>query len=90
MATAYLEPTLSHSVGAGVKSRLSVGTERSNSAPDRVLKVFHHFENNSENSTWCSNIRHGDGTDVRVSKSDPQKQTSDQKFQIKHMGAICL
>ncbi|XP_053084579.1 protein tyrosine kinase 2aa isoform X16 [Pangasianodon hypophthalmus] len=68
MATAYLEPSLSHGVGGGVKSRLSGGTERSTPAPDRVLKVIHHFESkseHSEHSTWCSNIRHGDATDVR-------------------------
>ncbi|TSO47151.1 Focal adhesion kinase 1 [Bagarius yarrelli] len=68
MATAYLEPSLSHGVGAGVKSRLSGGTERSAPAPDRVLKVIHYFESkseHSEHSTWCSNIRHGDATDVR-------------------------
>ncbi|XP_047664098.1 protein tyrosine kinase 2aa isoform X6 [Tachysurus fulvidraco] len=66
MATAYLEPSLSH--GGGVKSRLSGGTERSAPCPDRVLKVIHHFESkseHSEHSTWCSNIRHGDATDVR-------------------------
>uniref|UniRef100_A0A8C1XLC3 Focal adhesion kinase 1 n=1 Tax=Cyprinus carpio TaxID=7962 RepID=A0A8C1XLC3_CYPCA len=63
MATAYLEPN--HTLGAGAKARLSAGTERVPGAPDRVLKVFHHFENNSEHSTWSSNIRHGDATDVR-------------------------
>lgn len=69
MATAYLEPSLSHGVGGGVKSRLSGGTERSAPAPDRVLKVIHYFESkseHSEHSIWCSNIRHGDATDVRV------------------------
>ncbi|XP_062386199.1 protein tyrosine kinase 2aa isoform X1 [Sardina pilchardus] len=66
MATAaYLDPNLNHALAAGAKSRLSTGTERAPAAPDRVLKVFHHFENNSEHSTWSSNIRHGDGTDVR-------------------------
>uniref|UniRef100_A0A9J8CNQ5 Focal adhesion kinase 1 n=1 Tax=Cyprinus carpio carpio TaxID=630221 RepID=A0A9J8CNQ5_CYPCA len=63
MATAYLEPN--HTLGAGAKARLSAGTERVPGAPDRVLKVFHHFENNSEHSTCSSNIRHGDATDVR-------------------------
>uniref|UniRef100_A0A8C2J640 non-specific protein-tyrosine kinase n=1 Tax=Cyprinus carpio TaxID=7962 RepID=A0A8C2J640_CYPCA len=63
MATAYLEPN--HTLGAGAKARLSAGTERAPGAPDRVLKVFHHFENNSEHSTCSSNIRHGDATDVR-------------------------
>ncbi|KTG34382.1 hypothetical protein cypCar_00041818, partial [Cyprinus carpio] len=65
MATAYLEPNPNHALGAGAKARLSAGTERAPGAPDRVLKVFHHFENNSEHSTWSSNIRHGDATDVR-------------------------
>uniref|UniRef100_A0A8C5FEY2 non-specific protein-tyrosine kinase n=1 Tax=Gadus morhua TaxID=8049 RepID=A0A8C5FEY2_GADMO len=32
---------------------------------DRVLKIYHYFETNSEPSTWASNIRHGDATDVR-------------------------
>ncbi|XP_016099190.1 focal adhesion kinase 1-like isoform X6 [Sinocyclocheilus grahami] len=63
MATAYLEPN--HTLGTGAKARLSAGTERAPRAPDRVLKVFHHFENNSERSTWSSNIRYGDATDVR-------------------------
>ncbi|XP_059411619.1 focal adhesion kinase 1-like isoform X5 [Carassius carassius] len=65
MATAYLEPNSNHTLGGGAKARLSAGTERAPGAPDRVLKVFHHFENNSEQSTWSSNIRHGDATDVR-------------------------
>ncbi|XP_055749855.1 focal adhesion kinase 1-like isoform X4 [Salvelinus fontinalis] len=67
MATAYLDPNLNHTLAGGAKSRLSAGTatERAPGAPDRVLKVFHHFESNSEHSTWASNIRHGDATDVR-------------------------
>ncbi|ROI69399.1 Focal adhesion kinase 1 [Anabarilius grahami] len=65
MATAYLEPNPNYTLGSGAKARLSAGTERAPGAPDRVLKVFHHFENNSEHSTWSSNIRHGDATDVR-------------------------
>ncbi|XP_073714759.1 protein tyrosine kinase 2aa isoform X4 [Misgurnus anguillicaudatus] len=65
MATAYLEPNPNHTLGGVAKARLSTGTERAPGAPDRVLKVFHHFENNSEHSTWSSNIRHGDATDVR-------------------------
>ncbi|XP_067267638.1 protein tyrosine kinase 2aa isoform X6 [Chanodichthys erythropterus] len=65
MATAYLEPNLNYTLGGVAKARLSAGTERAPGAPDRVLKVFHHFENNSEHSTWSSNIRHGDATDVR-------------------------
>ncbi|KAG1948470.1 focal adhesion kinase 1 isoform q [Pimephales promelas] len=65
MATAYLEPNPNYTLGPGAKARLSAGPERAPGAPDRVLKVFHHFENNSERSTWSSNIRHGDATDVR-------------------------
>ncbi|XP_045550807.1 focal adhesion kinase 1 isoform X8 [Salmo salar] len=65
MATAYLDPNLNHALAGGAKSRLSTTTERAPGAPDRVLKVFHHFESNSEHSTWASNIRHGDATDVR-------------------------
>ncbi|KAG7458252.1 hypothetical protein MATL_G00236190 [Megalops atlanticus] len=65
MAAAYLDPNLNHALGSGAKSRLSMGTERSPGALDRVLKVFHFFESNSEPSTWASNIRHGDATDVR-------------------------
>ncbi|KAK7124232.1 hypothetical protein R3I94_018560 [Phoxinus phoxinus] len=65
MATAYLEPNQNYTLGPGAKARLSAGPERAPGAPDRVLKVLHHFESNSERSTWSSNIRHGDATDVR-------------------------
>ncbi|KAJ8386814.1 hypothetical protein AAFF_G00166090 [Aldrovandia affinis] len=65
MAAAYLDPNLNHTLVSGAKSRLSMGMERSPGALDRVLKIFHHFESNSEPSTWASNIRHGDATDVR-------------------------
>nr|XP_057941995.1 focal adhesion kinase 1-like isoform X9 [Doryrhamphus excisus] len=81
MATSsYLEPNLNHSGagGCGVKSRSGVaggtgvgssgsagGLERTPGSMDRVLKIFHYFETNSEPSTWASNIRHGDATDVR-------------------------
>ncbi|XP_051991749.1 focal adhesion kinase 1-like isoform X4 [Xyrauchen texanus] len=65
MATAFLDPNPNHTLGGGAKARLSAGTERAPGAPDRVLKVFHHFESNSEHSTWSSNIRYGDATDVR-------------------------
>ncbi|XP_054637423.1 focal adhesion kinase 1-like isoform X8 [Dunckerocampus dactyliophorus] len=81
MATSsYLEPNLNHSGagGCGVKSRSGVaggtgvgssgsagGLERAPGSMDRVLKIFHYFETNSEPSTWASNIRHGDATDVR-------------------------
>lgn len=80
-SSSYLEPNLNHSAagGCGVKSRsgmpggTSVGTsgsagglERPPGSMDRVLKIFHYFETNSEPCTWASNIRHGDATDVRV------------------------
>uniref|UniRef100_A0A8C8A0N3 non-specific protein-tyrosine kinase n=1 Tax=Oryzias sinensis TaxID=183150 RepID=A0A8C8A0N3_9TELE len=60
-SSSYLEPSLNHSTsgGCGVKSRRPLGSM------DRVLKIFHYFETNSEPSTWASNIRHGDATDVR-------------------------
>ncbi|XP_072316701.1 focal adhesion kinase 1-like isoform X3 [Eucyclogobius newberryi] len=78
-SSSYLEPNLNHSAagGCGVKSRsmpggTGVGTsssagglERPAGSMDRVLKIFHYFETNSEPCTWASNIRHGDATDVR-------------------------
>ncbi|KAM4631113.1 protein tyrosine kinase 2aa [Polymixia lowei] len=67
MATAYLDPNLNHSLLGGAKSRLSAGgSDRAIAGSvDRVLKVFHHFESNTEHSSWSSNIRYGDATDVR-------------------------
>ncbi|XP_034729278.1 focal adhesion kinase 1 isoform X10 [Etheostoma cragini] len=81
MATSsYLEPNLNHSAvgGCGGKSRSGMpsgtgvstsgtagGLERPSGSMDRVLKIFHYFETNSEPCTWASNIRHGDATDVR-------------------------
>ncbi|KAM4568259.1 focal adhesion kinase 1-like isoform 9-T9 [Fundulus diaphanus] len=77
-SSSYLEPSLNHSAagGCGVKPRPGMpgapgtsgsagGLERPPGSMDRVLKIFHYFETNSEPSTWASNIRHGDGTDVR-------------------------
>uniref|UniRef100_A0A3Q3B604 Focal adhesion kinase 1 n=1 Tax=Kryptolebias marmoratus TaxID=37003 RepID=A0A3Q3B604_KRYMA len=77
-SSSYLEPSLNHSAagGCGVKSRPGMpggpgtsgsagGLERPPASMDRVLKIFHYFETNSEPSTWASNIRHGDATDVR-------------------------
>uniref|UniRef100_A0A667ZYG3 Focal adhesion kinase 1 n=1 Tax=Myripristis murdjan TaxID=586833 RepID=A0A667ZYG3_9TELE len=67
-SSSYLEPNLNHSSagGCGVKSRGSAGgLERPPGSMDRVLKIFHYFETNSEPCTWASNIRHGDATDVR-------------------------
>ncbi|XP_037650909.1 protein tyrosine kinase 2aa isoform X12 [Sebastes umbrosus] len=71
MATAYLDPNLNpnmnHALLGGAKSRLSAGgSDRTMAGSvDRVLKVFHHFETNTEHSCWSSNIRYGDATDVR-------------------------
>uniref|UniRef100_A0A672HMY3 Focal adhesion kinase 1 n=1 Tax=Salarias fasciatus TaxID=181472 RepID=A0A672HMY3_SALFA len=67
MATAYLDPNLNHALLEGAKSRLSAGgTDRTMAGSmDRVLKVFHPFETNTEDSLWSSNIRYGDATDVR-------------------------
>uniref|UniRef100_A0A667WT42 Focal adhesion kinase 1 n=1 Tax=Myripristis murdjan TaxID=586833 RepID=A0A667WT42_9TELE len=61
MATAYLD------TNQVAKSRLSTGgSDRAAAGSvDRVLKVFHHFESHSEHSSWSSNIRYGDATDVR-------------------------
>ncbi|XP_030214220.1 focal adhesion kinase 1 isoform X4 [Gadus morhua] len=80
-SSSYLETGRSHSAaaGCGVKSRsgaTGVGAggggggpagalERPVGSMDRVLKIYHYFETNSEPSTWASNIRHGDATDVR-------------------------
>ncbi|XP_030012984.1 focal adhesion kinase 1-like isoform X4 [Sphaeramia orbicularis] len=78
-SSSYLEPNLNHSSGGcGVKSRSGMpggtgvgtsgsagGLERPPGSMDRVLKIFHYFETNSEPCTWASNIRHGDATDVR-------------------------
>ncbi|XP_035986809.1 focal adhesion kinase 1 isoform X3 [Fundulus heteroclitus] len=77
-SSSYLEPSLNHSAagGCGVKPRPGMpgapgtsgsagGLERPPGSMDRVLKIFHYFETNSEPSNWASNIRHGDGTDVR-------------------------
>lgn len=68
MATAYLDPNLNHAFLGGAKSRLSAaGSDRTAAGSvDRVLKVFHHFETNTEQNFWSSNIRYGDATDVRV------------------------
>ncbi|XP_056273676.1 protein tyrosine kinase 2aa isoform X9 [Pseudoliparis swirei] len=67
MATAYLDPNLNHTLLGGAKSRLSTGVSDRTMAGsvDRVLKVFHHFETNTEHSCWSSNIRYGDATDIK-------------------------
>ncbi|XP_055287756.1 focal adhesion kinase 1 isoform X6 [Moschus berezovskii] len=65
MAAAYLDPNLNHTPSSSTKTHLGTGVERSPGAMERVLKVFHYFESNSEPTTWASIIRHGDATDVR-------------------------
>ncbi|XP_067355583.1 protein tyrosine kinase 2aa isoform X5 [Channa argus] len=67
MATAYLDPNLNHALLGGTKSPLNAGGPDRTMAGsvDRVLKVFHYFESNTEHSCWSSNIRYGDATDVR-------------------------
>ncbi|XP_076016820.1 focal adhesion kinase 1-like isoform X1 [Genypterus blacodes] len=79
-SSSYLEPNHNHSAagGCGVKSRSGLpsgtgvgtsssagGLERPPGSMDRILKIFHYFETNSEPCTWASNIRHGEATDVR-------------------------
>lgn len=68
MATAYLEPNLNNPLLGGAKSQLNAGvSDRTMAGPvDRVLKVFHHFEINTEQNFWSTNVRYGDATDVRV------------------------
>ena len=67
MAAAYLDPNLNHTPNSSTKTHLGTGVERSPGAMERVLKVFHYFDSNSEPTTWACIIRHGDATDVRVS-----------------------
>lgn len=67
MATGFSDPSVnSHGLSHGAKPRFSGGMERPPGTLERVLKVFHYFENSSEPSTWASNIRHGDSTDIKV------------------------
>ncbi|KAF7210967.1 transcript variant X4 [Nothobranchius furzeri] len=67
MATAYLDSNLNNPLLGGPKTQLSLGVSDRTMAGsvDRVLKVFHHSEINTEQSFWSSNIRYGDATDVR-------------------------
>ncbi|XP_077446169.1 focal adhesion kinase 1-like isoform X8 [Stigmatopora argus] len=68
MATPYTDPNLNQALlDDSAKSRLSAGASDRivGGSVDRVLKVFHHFETNTELSSWSSNIRYGDATDVR-------------------------
>lgn len=87
MATAYLDPNLNHAFLGGAKSRLSAGgSDRTVAGSvDRVLKVFHHFETNTEQNFWSSNIRYGDATDVRVSE---KKEINGDKCNISDVRSV--
>lgn len=57
---------------------------------ERVLKVFHYFESNSEPTTWASIIRHGDATDVRgiiqkIVDSHKVKHVACYGFRLSHL-----
>lgn len=82
MATAYLDPNLNHAFLGGAKSRLSAaGSDRTAAGSvDRVLKVFHHFETNTEQDFWSSNIRYGDATDVRVRVDLPPSRRNSERL----------
>ncbi|XP_072459074.1 focal adhesion kinase 1 isoform X5 [Notamacropus eugenii] len=90
MAAAYLDPNLNHAPSSSTKSHLSTGMERSPGAMERVLKVFHYFENSSEPTTWASIIRHGDATDVRgiiqkIVDSHKVKHVACYGFRLSHL-----
>ncbi|XP_047639136.1 focal adhesion kinase 1 isoform X21 [Phacochoerus africanus] len=90
MAAAYLDPNLNHTPNSSTKTHLGTGVERSPGAMDRVLKVFHYFESNSEPTTWASIIRHGDATDVRgiiqkIVDSHKVKHVACYGFRLSHL-----
>ncbi|XP_040844481.1 focal adhesion kinase 1-like isoform X3 [Ochotona curzoniae] len=90
MAAAYLDPNLNHTPNSSTKIHLGTGTERSPGAMERVLKVFHYFESNSEPTTWASIIRHGDATDVRgiiqkIVDSHKVKHVACYGFRLSHL-----
>ncbi|XP_036193479.1 focal adhesion kinase 1 isoform X4 [Myotis myotis] len=90
MAAAYLDPNLNHTPNSSAKTHLGTGTERSPGAMERVLKVFHYFESNSEPTTWASIIRHGDATDVRgiiqkIVDSHKVKHVACYGFRLSHL-----
>ncbi|XP_054984279.1 focal adhesion kinase 1 isoform X12 [Sorex araneus] len=90
MAAAYLDPNLNHTPSSGTKVPLSTGAERSPGAMERLLKVFHYFESNSEPTTWASIIRHGDATDVRgiiqkIVDSHKVKHVACYGFRLSHL-----
>ncbi|XP_048214816.1 focal adhesion kinase 1 isoform X3 [Perognathus longimembris pacificus] len=90
MAAAYLDPNLNHTSSSSTKTHLGTGMERSPGAMERVLKVFHYFESNSEPTTWASIIRHGDATDVRgiiqkIVDSHKVKHVACYGFRLSHL-----
>nr|XP_020012583.1 focal adhesion kinase 1 isoform X9 [Castor canadensis]XP_020012590.1 focal adhesion kinase 1 isoform X9 [Castor canadensis]XP_020012598.1 focal adhesion kinase 1 isoform X9 [Castor canadensis] len=90
MAAAYLDPNLNHTPSSSAKAHLGIGMERSPGAMERVLKVFHYFESNSEPTTWASIIRHGDATDVRgiiqkIVDSHKVKHVACYGFRLSHL-----
>ncbi|XP_013376776.1 PREDICTED: focal adhesion kinase 1 isoform X8 [Chinchilla lanigera] len=90
MAAAYLDPNLNHTPNSSAKTHLGTGMERSPGAMERVLKVFHYFESNSEPTTWASIIRHGDATDVRgiiqkIVDSHKVKHVACYGFRLSHL-----
>uniref|UniRef100_G3SZP4 Focal adhesion kinase 1 n=1 Tax=Loxodonta africana TaxID=9785 RepID=G3SZP4_LOXAF len=89
MAAAYLDPNLNHTPNSSTKTHLGTGMERSPGTMERVLKVFHYFESNSE-PTWASIIRHGDATDVRgiiqkIVDSHKVKHVACYGFRLSHL-----
>ncbi|XP_037658647.1 focal adhesion kinase 1 isoform X9 [Choloepus didactylus] len=90
MAAAYLDPNLNHTPNSSTKTHLGTGMERSPGTMERVLKVFHYFENSSEPATWASIIRHGDATDVRgiiqkIVDSHKVKHVACYGFRLSHL-----
>ncbi|EGV96520.1 Focal adhesion kinase 1 [Cricetulus griseus] len=90
MAAAYLDPNLNHTPSSSTKTHLGTGVERSPGTMERVLKVFHYFENSSEPTTWASIIRHGDATDVRgiiqkIVDSHKVKHVACYGFRLSHL-----
>ncbi|XP_016063287.1 PREDICTED: focal adhesion kinase 1 isoform X2 [Miniopterus natalensis] len=90
MAAAYLDPNLNHTPNSSTKTHLGTSVERSTGTMERVLKVFHYFESNSEPTTWASIIRHGDATDVRgiiqkIVDSHKVKHVACYGFRLSHL-----
>ncbi|XP_036904505.1 focal adhesion kinase 1 isoform X3 [Sturnira hondurensis] len=90
MAAAYLDPNLNRTPNSSAKTHPGTSVERSPGAMERVLKVFHYFESNSEPTTWASIIRHGDATDVRgiiqkIVDSHKVKHVACYGFRLSHL-----